>query len=105
MSWRNHQKVVDGEAMSNLKSQISKLKGELEKYNKSLEVIVFDNGEELKFRGREIFDALHCAHTSDYENRIVKGLKAHQFVSYSGCGNMPQLIKSLLNSKALHGIR
>lgn len=85
--------------MSNLKSQINKLKGELEKYNKSLEVIVLDNVEELKFRGREIFDPLHCAITSDYENRIVQGLKAHQFVSYSGSGNMPQPIKSILNSR------
>lgn len=90
--------------MSNLKSQVNKLKSELEKYNKTFEVIVFDNGEEIKFRGRELFDALGCAIKSEYTNVIVKALIEHKIVRYSGSGNMPQLIKSILNSKALHRI-
>lgn len=99
MSWRNHQRVVDSETMSNLKSQIKKLKEDMEKYNKSLEVIVFDNYNELRVRGNELLDALSCAIASDYDNRIVKELKEHTVASYSGEGNMPQLIKSILNSR------
>lgn len=99
MNWRNHQRVVGGKAMSNLESQISKLKEGMGKYDKSPEVIGFDNGEELKFRGRELFEVLSCAIASDFNNCIVTRLKERQVVSYSGSGNMPQLIKSILNSR------
>jgi hypothetical protein len=37
--------------MSNLKSQVSKLKCEFEKYNTTLEILVLDNGEELNLEG------------------------------------------------------
>lgn len=104
MSWRNHQKVADAESMSNLKSQINKLKEDMEKYNKSFEVIVFDNYNELRVRGNELLDALSCAIASDYDNRIVKELKEHTVVSYSGSGNMPQLIMSILKSNQLQKV-
>jgi hypothetical protein len=57
--------------------------------------------DEIKFRGRELFEALSCAIKSDYHNRIVGALSNHRIISYSGSGNMPQLIKSILNSKAM----
>jgi hypothetical protein len=91
--------------MNNLKSQVSKLKCEFEKYNTTLEVIVLDNGEELKFRGIELFDALSAVLALDCENRIVSALKDHQIVRYSGDGNMPQLIKCILRSKEKYDAR
>lgn len=66
------------------------------------DVLVLNNGEELKFRGIELFDALSAVLAADYDNRIVSALKDHQIARYTGDGNMPQLIKCLLKSKALY---
>jgi hypothetical protein len=91
--------------MSKLKYQVNKLKCEFEKYNKTLELLVLDNGEELKFRGKDLFSSLSDAIASNYDNRIVRALKDHEIVRYTGDGNMPQLIKCVLRSRAIYDMR
>jgi hypothetical protein len=89
--------------LSNLKGQISLLKAEFEKQNRAFETIELDNGEEIRFRNIELFNALDCIITGEYDHPIAKGIKNHEIVRYTGDGNFPQALKCLINSGKKYG--
>lgn len=83
--------------MSNLKSQINQLKKDLEFYDKRFTILILDNGKELRIGPNDMIKAL-CSLGTDNEHHIVEAIKEYQIIAYTGTGNMPQLLKSLVDS-------
>lgn len=81
--------------MSSLKSQITRLKKELECYNRKFPIITLDNGSDLRVGPNDMVHAL-CSIGTANEHRIIKALREHKIIGYTGSGNMPQLVKSLI---------
>lgn len=87
--------------MSSLKSQITRLKKELECYDRKFPIITLDNGSELRVGPNDMVHAL-CSIGSNNEHHLIKAIKGHRITSYTGTGNMPQLLKSLVDSLEMY---
>jgi hypothetical protein len=83
--------------MSTLRIQVLQLKKDFKNYDKKFPSLTLDNGNEMKIGLNEMMQAL-CSIGTDKENRIVKAIKGHKIIRYTGSGNMPELIKSLAES-------
>lgn len=87
--------------MSCLKNQIAQLKKDLNQFDRSFPVIILDNGKEIKVRPKDLTQAL-CSIATINENYIVKALNENEIIRYTGKGNIPQLIKSIIESMKLY---
>jgi hypothetical protein len=79
-----------------LRSQITRLKKELECYDRKFPIITLDNGSELRVGPNDMVHAL-CSIGTNNEHCLIKAIRGHQVTAYTGSGNMPQLIKSIID--------
>ena len=87
--------------MSSLKSQIQLLRKDLKNYDKKLPVMTLDDGSEIKVGPKDLLCALSSI-GSNCEHRIVREIRGKQITGYTGNGNMPHLIKSIVDSMELN---
>lgn len=83
--------------MSSLKIQIAQLRKDFKNYSKSIPAISLDNGNEIRVKPGELISAL-CSIGTEEEHKIVSELRGRSITSYTGSGNIPALIKSIIDS-------